>query len=92
MRDYAVTTKLLVKRAATNIAFEMHHQTQYLFEFKTAWYGAFCVAFLPCCCLAKPLDAKLRLNAFMVKAENLDFFKSWEATEGINPLLPCPTV
>ena len=77
---------------ATTAAFEMRHQTQYVFGFEAAWYVAFVDTVLPCCCLAEPLDAKLRLNAFMVKTENLDFFKSWEATEGINPLLPCPTV
>ena len=76
---------------ATKVAFEMRHQTQYVFGFKTAWYDAFVVAVLPCCCLAEPLDAKLRLNAFMVKTENLDFLRSGGAAEGINPLLPCPS-
>ena len=67
---------------ATKVAFEMRHQTQCAFGFKTAWHDAFVLAVLPCCCLAEPLDAKLRLNAFMVKAENLDFLRSGGQPKG----------
>ena len=74
----------------SKVAFEMRHQTQYVFGFKTAWYGAVFITFLPCCCLAEPLDAKHRFNAFIVKTENLDFLRSGGAAEGINPLLSCP--
>ena len=88
---YAFTTKLLATHVATKVALEMRHQTKYLFGFKTPWDVAFFIALLLCCCLADPLDAELRFNAFREKIENRHFLRSGGATEGINPLLPCPT-
>ena len=73
---YAFTTKLLATHVATKVALEMRHQTKYLFGFKTPWDVAFFIALLLCCCLADPLDAELRFNAFREKIENRHFLRS----------------
>ena len=73
---YAFTTKLLATHVATKVALEMRHQTKYLFGFKTPWDVAVFIALLLCCCLADPLDAELRFNAFREKIENRHFLRS----------------